>query len=161
MLERTNVRKERKMSRMVMGALGAAGLLALLAVPAQGQENGKDYVWHTDGKRCWRTEEYVKPFVMPTTMTIEVAPGDRKEGDVPGFKYLGKRTERVYFREVQRPAPEVAQGHECAWRLHITGKQTTRENYCVVNGVEQACPGFDRAGHCLAQHQETPGPSVR
>ena len=147
------------MIRMLMGSLGLAGLLAALAGPAVALDHDKDWVWHTDGKRWWRTEEVVKPFVMPTTMTIEVAPGEQKDGDVQGFKYVGKRTERVYFREVPRPA-EVVKGHECSWRLHYVGKQTTRENYCVENGAEHACPGFDKSGVCLTL-KETPGPAVR
>ena len=123
------------MLRMVMGLMGVAGLLAAIAAPAVAQENGKDWVWHTDGKRYWRTEEEVKPFVMPTTTTIEVAPGEQKEGDVQGFKYLGKRTERVYFREV--PRQELAKGQECSWRMTYVGKTMSREQFCVENGVEQ------------------------
>lgn len=123
------------MRRMVMGLMGVAGLLAAIAAPAVAQENGKDWVWHTDGKRYWRTEEEVKPFVMPTTTTIEVAPGEQKEGDVQGFKYLGKRTERVYFREV--PRQELAKGHECSWRMTYVGKTMSREQFCVENEVEQ------------------------
>lgn len=147
------------MKRMLTAALALGSLLGGLAVPAAAQDERTDWVWHTDGKRWWRTEEVVKPFVMPTTMTIEVAPGQQKEGDILGFKYIGKRMERVYFREVPRPAPEVVKGHECSWRLHYVGKRTTRENYCVVNGVEQACPGFDKSGVCLLK-KETPQPSV-
>jgi len=147
------------MRRMVMGVLGAAGLLAALGGPAVALDHDKDWVWHTDGKRYWRTEEVVKPFIMPSTMTIEVAPGDQQPGDVRGIKYVGKRTERVYFREVPRPAPELA-SHECTWRLHYEGKRTTRENYCVVDGVECACAGFDKSGACLT-HVEKPGPSVK
>lgn len=73
---------------------------------------------------------------------------------------MGKRTERVYFREVPRTAPEMLKGHACSWRLHYDGKRTTRENFCVVNCVVQACRGFDKAGNCLA-HKEVPGPEVR
>jgi len=148
------------MFKMLMGSLGLAGLLAAFAGPAAGQDNGKDWVWHTNGKHWWRTEEVVKPVVMPTTTTVEVAPGDQNECDVQGFKIVGKRTERVYFREVPIPAPEVVKGHECSWRLHYDGKRTTRENFCVVNGVEQACPGFDKSGNCLA-HKEVPTPEVK
>lgn len=130
------------MRRMLFSVLGMAGLLAALAPPVRAQECsqacGQDEVWRTDGKRYWRTtEECTAPFVMSDRMTIQVAPGDRKEGDVQGFQYVGKRTERVYFREVPRPEPVLVQGHACRWRMHYVGKTTTRERYCVENGVEQ------------------------
>lgn len=140
------------MRRMLMGLMGVTGLLAALAAPAAAQENGKDWVWHTNGKRYWRTEEFVKPYVVPTTMTVDVAPGDQKEGDSWRMNYVGKRMERVYTRDVQRPATDVVKGHECTWRLHYVGKHTTRENYCIVDGVEQSCPGFAKSGECLAKH---------
>jgi hypothetical protein len=158
--ERTTVRKESKMSRMLMGALGLAGLLAALATPVPAQTSDTDWVWHTDGKRWWRSEEVVQPVAMPTTMTVEVAPGDEQPGDVQGFKYVGKTTERVYFREVPRPSPELAKGHECSWRTHYDGKRVLREDFCVIDGTEQACAGFDRSGRCLTP-KEAPGPAVR
>jgi hypothetical protein len=160
-MERTIVRKESTMSRMLMGVLGAAGLLAAVTGSAPAQTSDTDWVWHTDGKRWWRTEEVVKPFAMPPTMIVEVAPGDEKPGDVRGVKYLGKRTEIVYFREVPRPSSDLAKGHECSWRMHYDGKHTTRESFCVVDGTEQACPGFDKSGRCLIKDKEAPGPSVR
>jgi hypothetical protein len=123
------------MRRILMSLLGVAGLLAALAPPAVAQDNGKDWVWHTDGKRYWRTEESVKPFVMPTTTTIEVAPGEQREGDVQGMKYVGKTSTRVYFREV--PRQELASGHEYSWRMKYVGKTMSRELFCLENGVEQ------------------------
>ena len=123
------------MRRMLMSLLGVAGLLAALAPPAAAQDNGMEWVRHTDGKRYWRTEECVSPFVMPTTTTIEVAPGEQREGDVQGTKYVGKSMTRVYYREVPRQA--VAQGHQCSWRMTYVGKTMSREQFCVENGVEQ------------------------
>ena len=123
------------MRRMLVSLLGVVGLLAALAPPAAAQDNGMDWVWHTDGKRWWRTEECVIPFVMPTTTTIEVAAGQETEGDVRGMKYTGKSMERVYFREV--PRYEVARGHQCSWRMTYAGKSMLREDFCVENGVEQ------------------------
>ena len=122
------------MRRMLFRVLGAAGLLAALAPPARAQECpwecGQDPV-------CGMPEECSSPVVMSDWMTIQVVLGDRKAGDIRGFQYVGKRTERVYFREVPRPDPVLVQGHECRWRFHYVGKSTWRERYCVENGVEQ------------------------
>jgi hypothetical protein len=137
------------MRRTLISLLGVAGLLAALAPPAIAQDSRKDWVWHSDGKRYWRTEEVVTPFVMPTTTTIEVAPGDQKEGDVLGSKYAGKRLERVYFREV--PRQELAKGHECSWRMKYVGKTMSREEFCVENGVEQP---YGYAHHGVKQTRE-------
>src|SRR4051812_11386253 len=101
------------MRRNLMGLLGVVAMLAALAGPAVAQQT--QTVWTTDGKRWSHSEEIVKPFVMPTTARIEVAAGEQKEGDVQGFKYLGKRTEVVYFREVPL-ANNLAKGHECTWK---------------------------------------------
>ena len=133
------------MNRMLKGVMGVAGLLAALAGPAVAQET--DWVWKTDGKRYWRTEEIKKPFVMPKTYLKEVPAGEQKEGVVQGFKYVGKRTEIVYFRET--PFPEAPKGHECSWKMVYERKQVNKVHHCVVNGAEQACPGMNAAGECL------------
>ena len=143
------VRKEDKMLTKLTGVLGLAALLTALATPAVAQET--EWVWKTDGKRWTRSEQPVKPFVMPTTTTIEVAAGEQKEGDILGFKYTGKRMERVYFREV--PRTEVAhKGHECTWRMVYERKAVNRFHYCLVNGAEKPCPGMTEAGECLAKY---------
>jgi hypothetical protein len=66
--------------------------------------------------------------------------------DVQGFKYVGKRTERVYFREV--PRQELAEGHECSWRMKYERKSMSREGFCVENGLE----------HPYAYHHRAPQP---
>jgi hypothetical protein len=125
------------MRRMLMSLLGVAGLLAALAPPAVAQECDTDWVWHSDGKRYWRTQEYVQPEDTFPTMNVVVAAGERKEGDFRGVRYVGKQTERVYLREVPRPAPALPTGHECAWRFRYVGKTTTREWFCREHAVEQ------------------------
>jgi len=135
------------MLRKLMGVLGVAALLAALAGPAVAQE--KEWVWKTDGKRYWRTEEFVKPAVMPATYLKEVAAGEQKEGAIQGFKYLGKRTEVAYFREV--PFAEPMKGHECTWRMVYQKKAMLKEHFCLRNGAEKPCPGMNAAGECLAK----------
>jgi len=133
------------MCRKMMAVFGVAALMAALAGPAVAQE--KEYVWKTDGKRWTRTEEVVKPFVMPATYLKEVPAGEEKAGDVQSFKYLGKRTEVVFFREV--PFAEAPKGHECTWKMVYEKKAVTRNHFCLVNGAEKPCPGMNAAGECL------------
>ena len=135
------------MCRKVLGVLGVVALMAALAGPAVAQE--KDYVWKTDGKRYFRTEELVQPFVMPKTFFAEVPAGEFKEGELPSFKYIGKRMERVFLKET--PLAEAAKGHECTWKMVYEKKYTTKLHYCLVNGAEMACPGMTAAGECLGK----------
>jgi len=144
-LERTVVRKEDAMWRKLMGVFGVTALVAALAGPAVAQET--EYVWKFDGKRYWRTEEFVKPFVMPTTYLKEVAAGEEKAGDFEGFKYLGKRTEKVFFRET--PFAAAAKGHECTWKMVYEKKYMNQLHFCLMNGAEKPCPGMNAAGECL------------
>jgi hypothetical protein len=134
------------MGRKLMGVLGAAALLLALAGPAVAQE--KDYSWKTDGKRYFR-EETVKPAVMPTTYMKEVAAGEEKAGDIESFKYTGKRTEKVFFRET--PFAQAQKGHECTWKMVYEKKAVYQNHFCLVNGAEQACPGMNAAGECLGK----------
>ena len=133
------------MCRKLMAVLGVAALLAALAGPAVAQE--KEWVWKTDGKRYWRTEEAVKPFVMPATYLKEVPAGEEKAGDIEGLKYVGKRTEKVFFRET--PFAEAPKGHECTWKMVYEKKAVYKLHFCFKNGVEMACPGMNAAGECL------------
>jgi hypothetical protein len=135
------------MRRNLMALLGVAAIVAALAGPAMAQETRT--VWRTDGKRWFHSEEAVQPLVMPKTYLMEVAAGNQKEGDVQGLKYLGKRTEVVYFREA--PLAEAAKGHECSWKLVYEGKATSLRHYCLENGAEKTCPGMNPAGECLGK----------
>jgi hypothetical protein len=122
-------------------------LAAVVAAPAMAQETKT--VWHSDGKRYWRTEEIVKPFEMPKTQLVQLA--EKEEGAIQGFKYNGKHMEVAYFKEVPLPAEVAKQGHECSWRMVYEKKQVTKFNFCLVNGAEQACPGMNAAGECLGK----------
>jgi hypothetical protein len=147
-LVRTEVRKEDKMRRNLMALAGVAALVAALAGPAVAQEK-TDWVWHTDGKRYWRTEEIVKPMEMPKTQLVQVA--EKEEGAIQGFKYVGKRMETAYFKEVPVAAEVAKQGHECSWRMVYEKKQVNKYNFCIVNGAEQPCAGMNAAGECVGK----------
>src|SRR4026208_2073709 len=56
------------------------------------------------------TEEVVQPFVMPRTFLAEVPAGEFKEGELPAFKYIGKRMERVFLKETPFAAPAQRPG---------------------------------------------------
>lgn len=135
------------MRRNLMALLGVAAIVAALAGPAMAQETRT--VWRTDGKRWSHSEEAVLPFVMPKTYLMEVAAGNQKEGDVQGLKYLGKRTEVVYFRET--PFAEAPKGHECSWKMVYEKKATSQRHFCLENGAEKSCPGMNPAGECLGK----------
>ena len=135
------------MRRNLMGFLGVVALLAVLAGPAMAQET--QTVWRSDGKHWSRSEEAVKPFAMPTTYLMEVAAGAEKAGDVQGFKYLGKHTEFVYFREM--PFAAAPKGHECTWKMVYEKKSVYKQHFCLENGVEKTCPGMNAAGECLGK----------
>jgi hypothetical protein len=135
------------MRRNLMALLGVAAIVAALAGPAMAQET--QTVWRNDGKRWFRSEEAVQPFVMPKTYLMEVAAGEQKAGDVEGRKYLGKHTEVVYFREA--PLAEAAKGHECSWKMVYEKKATNQRHFCLENGAEKTCPGMNPAGECLGK----------
>ncbi len=143
------------MSRMMLGLLAMGAATVALAGPAVAQECEQDRVANPEAKQWRCSDDTEQSYTFAPTVWTEVPRGQQRPGDVRGFKYVGKRTERAYFREVERPNPAFAQGHECHWRPHYQGKRTTYEFYCVVNGVEEACLGMDRYGHCLA-HREIP-----
>jgi hypothetical protein len=122
---------------ILLAALGlVSSLIGLgLLVPIDRGDPNKEWVWTTDGKRWTRSEGERKPDPPPrTTVTREIPPEERREGDEWRLRYQGKRTDKVYTREVPLlPAPA---GHECSWRYHYSGKRTWRERFCIVDGVE-------------------------
>ena len=139
------------MRRNTMAILGVAAMVAALAGPALAQETHT--VWHSDGKRYWRTEEPGKAPEVSKTYLKEIPAGEQKEGDVQGFKYVGKRTEVVYFRETPLAA-ESAKGHECSWRMVYERKSVNKYNFCVENGVEMPCAGMTNTGECLGMKKK-------
>lgn len=139
------------MRRNMMAILGVAAMVAALAGPASAQETHT--VWHSDGKRYWRTEEPGKAPEVSKTYLKEIPAGEQKEGDVQGYKVVGKRTEVVYFRETPL-AVESPKGHECSWRMVYERKSVRKYNFCVENGVETACAGMTDAGECLGMKKK-------
>ena len=160
------------MKTIMMSALAAIGLFTFIGSPVVAQENAKKAVdccasktevscgktdhdqctWSMvyEGKRSFRKyqcHEDQKPQV-PNTVRIEVKPEDRQAGDIEGMKYVGKRTERAYFREVP-VTTESAKGHVCSWRMVYEKKQVVKRDTCIVDGAEHACLGMDPAGECL------------
>ena len=139
------------MRRNLIAILSVAAMAAAFAAPASAQETHT--VWHTDGKRYWRTEEPGKAPEVSKTYLKEVPAGEQKEGDIQGRKVVGKRTEVVYFRETPL-ATETAKGHECSWRMVYEGKTSRKFNFCVENGVEMPCAGMSDAGECLGMKKK-------
>ena len=142
------------MTRSWMAVLGLASMLAALAACAVAQEGEQSCCttsYAPEGKHLVRKEYCPEPFEMPSTTLIQVAPGEQQEGDFYAYRTEGKRTVRIYLREVPVAAPEVAQGHECSYRYRPVGKSTVREQFCIVNGQEQRCPGMNTAGECLGK----------
>lgn len=121
----------------MLGSLGVvASLIGLgLLIPINPGDPNKDWSWTTDGKRWTRREVERKPEPPPRiTTTREIPPKEREEGDDWRLRYQGKRTDKVYTREV--PIPPAPSGHVCSWRYHYDGKRTWRERFCIVDGVE-------------------------
>ena len=133
------------MRKAWMGVLAVVALFAVLAGPAAAEEGNK--VWRLNGKRWEFVPEKLTPAPEATTVRVEVP---KAEAETWGYRTVGKKTERVYYREVPRPAPVVEKGHFCNLRVETHGKRTVWHHFCKVNGVEKPCPGMNAAGECLA-----------
>ena len=150
------------MKQIMMSALLATGFPNAFAGPALAQSgSGKTpdccaWGYVTEGKqsvrRIWCVNE--EPAKMPTTMRIEVKPEDRQPGDGWGYKTVGKRTERVYYREVERkpePAENTDCGHakskdDCNAGFFTVGKRTERRAFCDRNDHRVMCG--KKVGEC-------------
>ena len=85
------------------------------------------------------------------TVRIEVKPEDRQPGDVEGFKTVGKRTERVYYRDVERKPQAAADStctskEGCNYAFFTEGKRIERRSFCEHNGQRVMCG--EKAGEC-------------
>jgi len=107
--------------------------------------------WSTtyDGKRTQKLHHCVQAEKAPGTVRIEVKPEDRKPGDIEGFKTVGKRTERTYFRDVEaKPAAESSCGSKdgCNASFVTEGKRIVRQSFCEHGGKHVKCG--EKAGEC-------------
>jgi hypothetical protein len=110
--------------------------------------------WSTtyDGKRTHRLNHCVQAEKAPGTVRIEVKPEDRKPGDIEGSKTMGKRTERVWYRDVERIADTSGETScssskdDCNYTFVTVGKHTERRSFCEHHNQRVMCG--DKAGEC-------------
>ena len=103
-----------------------------------------------DGKRTSIKHHCVQDPKVSKTVRIEVKPEDRRPGDIEGWKTVGKRTERAYYRDVERK-PETANSDcsskdGCNYSFVTVGKRTERRSFCEHNNQRVMCG--DKAGEC-------------
>ena len=162
------------MNAILMNALAAVGFLGFFSNSAMPQDAGRiaddcctkksdaccakadeNCTWSLalEGKRTVRKyhcSEDAKAR-MPNTVRIEVKAEDRQAGDTQGMKLVGKRTERVFFRDVERKA-ETANADcsgskdSCNYTFVTVGKHTERRTFCEHNDVRMMCG--EKAGEC-------------
>lgn len=105
-----------------------------------------------EGKRMSVKRHCVQDQKSANTARIKVKPEDRRPGDIEGFKTVGKRTERVYYRDVERKADAAAEStcsgskDDCNYTFVTVGKHTERRSFCEHNGQRVMCG--DKAGEC-------------
>ncbi len=102
-----------------------------------------------DGKRTFKRHHCVQDEKAAKTVRTEVKLEDRKPGDVEGFKTVGKRTERAYYRDVaMKPAADSACTSKggCDYTFVTVGKHTERRSFCEHNGQQMMCG--EKAGEC-------------
>lgn len=163
------------MKTMIMSAMAAIGLFTFSGTSLMAQNESKksddccttktdsccgksedSCSWSMvyDGKRTHRINHCVQDSKtqMPTTVRIEVKPEDRQVGDVEGVKYVGKRTERVYFRDIERKADATKDAtcsgskEGCNYMFVTVGKHTERRSFCEHNNQQVMCG--NKAGEC-------------
>ena len=149
------------MNTILMSALATLGMTGFFGSPATAQsevqkatDDCRTWTSVYDGKRTFKKYfcvEEEKPRV-PDTVRIEVKPEDRQPGDIEGMKYVGKRTERVYFGDVERKGEPAAEAKcsgskdDCNYMFVTVGKHTERRSFCEHNNQRVICG--DKAGEC-------------
>lgn len=139
------------MKQIMMSVLLTSGLLGSFAVPAMAQSDSKKssdcctWGYVTEGKRAVRKTWCVSEDAgkMPATVRVEVKPEDRQPGDDWGLKIVGKRTERVYYREVPRTS-EAAASTDCE---HAKSKDDCNASYFTVGKRSDRRAFCDREDH--------------
>lgn len=162
------------MNAMIMSALAAFGIAGFFGAPASQCcakraenccetkmagccEKMKDEccTWSTtyDGKRTHRLNHCVQDdkSKAPGAVRIEVKPEDRKSGDIEGFRTVGKRTERVWYRDVEREPEAAAEStcttkEGCNYAFFTQGKRIERRSFCEQGGRRAMCG--ENAGEC-------------
>lgn len=150
------------MKQIMMSVLLTSELLGSFGVPAMAQSDSKKssdcctWGYVTQGKRAVRKTWCVNEDTgkMPTTMRVEVRPEDRQPGDDWGLKMVGKRTERVTYRDVPR-TPEVVANTDCEQAkskddcnasFFTVGKRSERRAFCDRNDHRVMCG--EKSGEC-------------
>ncbi len=164
------------MKTMIMSALAAIGLFGFSGASLMAQneskksddccttktdaccgksaEDGCSWSMVYDGKRTYRTYHCVQDpkAQVSNTVRIEVKPEDRQAGDIEGFKTVGKRTERTYFRDVERKADATTDAtcsgskSGCDFMFVTVGKHTERRGFCEHNSQTMMCG--EKSGEC-------------
>lgn len=106
-----------------------------------------------DGKRTHRLNHCIQDekFKAPGTVRIEVKPEDRRPGDIEGFKTVGKQTEKVWYRDVERKAGPAVDStctskDGCNYSFFTMGKRIERRSFCEQNYQRAMCG--EKSGEC-------------
>jgi hypothetical protein len=132
--------------------LGALGLMAAFAPACRSQSEKSSCCSREDdpsccitsyipeGKHLVRKQYCPEPFEMPTTTFMKVTPGQQQPGDAYAYVTHGKRTTRIYLREVPILPEYSIPGTEYAYRYRPEGKTSMREEFTIIHGAPPASP---------------------
>ena len=151
------------MNTIMMSALTVLGMTGFFGSPATAQSEVKKatddcLTWTSvyDGKRTYKKYHCVeeeKPR-MPDTVRVEVKFEDRQPSDDWGLRIVGKRTDRVYYREVPRASQTSANADcehtkskdDCNASYFTVGKRSERRAFCDRNDHRVMCG--DKENEC-------------